>query len=221
MRKNFKKAKTILKAYTEDIPVNEPWFQDRIKICESCEFNSDNVAPEDKDLKYKLREKVSSICVKNRWCRACGCCIDEKASRKEVACGLTELKMAPKWPALEAESPTDRKLAVITDGQQPYTITEELGFIYLDFGKVASDVVDFDFNIFAPTSYEFVSAKPVCGCTAASIEDVDPNHKKFSMRISTVAFSKSIVTVKSMLVEYKQGSVTVRFRMQKVGKDEL
>jgi hypothetical protein len=219
MQKSFKKLKTIVNAYTEALPEAEKWFQERLKICQTCEFNSDNVPEEKKDMIFKLKAKTigKSVCSKNRWCTACGCCIDEKASRKEVACGLTEIGQAPKWPKLSFEDKKDNRINIIVsgEGEDSYVIEEILGDIYLDFGTVIKDVIDFKFRVFHPKSYLFVTTKVSCGCTVAEVTSIDENHIEVSGRVSTVGFSTSTATVKGIQIDFDKGTTTVKLKIAK------
>lgn len=219
MQKSFKKAKTILQAYTEELPVNEKWFQERVKICEGCELNSDNVPEEKRDIAYKLKAATvgNGLCSKKRWCTACGCCIDEKASRKEVACGLADIGQAPKWPKLSFESKSDSRINLIVSEESgdKYSAEEVFGDIYLNFGEISKDVVDFRFRVFHPKSYAFVTTRVSCGCTVAEVQTIDENHIEVSGRVSTVGFNTKTATVKGIQIDFDKGSTTVKLKIAK------
>lgn len=125
------KAKTIINAFTEALPVGEPWYEQRKSICDSCEYNSKN--SEANSLKDVAQDLLHGGVP---FCRACLCFIDRKCSRKEETCGLIEKNLEPKWKAL----------AVLTVNKEDWNIynnTPEKGNIDL---SESGDAYIFDYG---------------------------------------------------------------------------
>lgn len=105
--KKISKSKTIINAFTGVIPHGEQWFEERLKSCNSCEYNSKN--RKSKNLEEKAQDLLH---LGQPYCRVCLCFIDRKAAMKEESCGLKDIGQEPKWNAL----------TVITSGSEDYNL---------------------------------------------------------------------------------------------------
>ena len=216
-----KKAGAIIKSRLIDLPVEQEWYQNRLKICGTCPYNSENVSQENKTLGQKLRELADdaiNLCPQKRYCKACGCCIDQKAALKEMSCGLSEIGEKPLWDALEVEDPKDSRFVLSVDPSKGGKITQELGRLIIDFGDVSEEVIDFSFGVFAPKPLKYVATIGTCGCTVAETEVIDGNNIKVSGRVSTKNFLQDSITTKSVQVEYDKQRYMVYLRLKKVAK---
>lgn len=161
MMEEKSKIKVIADAFTEALPVGEQWYEDRLKICATCPYNSKNV--DGKGLLLKIKDIAGASCT------ACGCFIERKASRKEEECGLSEINMTPKW----------NKLAVITSSAKDYNMynnTPEKARMYienneyiLDYGDINKSF-DTKLQVVLEGESNIVSTNVSCGCTTPNLK---------------------------------------------------
>lgn len=226
----LKTIKNIAKAYTTPLPVDEKWFQDRLDICNGCEFNS-KVADMSK---MSLIEKLSfttkqAVCGGEDHCTACGCCIQRKASVKAEQCGIAKLSPAekiakslePKWFSLEVNSDTisDVSMENLTPEQGNISI-ERLSFVY-DLGKVSDLMIPFSFSFTREKGFEVKDYAAGCKCSVASHRQINKQTCEFDMQISTETFSKNVKTSRTFNINYYVGNnrtknVTVVFKITKI-----
>jgi hypothetical protein len=215
LKKRKEQLSQIIEAFTQDeLPVGEKWYQDRLAICTACPHNSDNVEKENKTFVQNIRENIIT-CPQIRYCTACSCCIDQKASIKRAECGIVELGMEPKWRALEVFSDDNSNVSITQAGDHPITIRTNGSTFFLDLGQTSNPVVDFSFILFVPTKHKFITSKVTCGCTVAEVEKIDEARIKFNMRISTVQFTPGGVTTRTFYAEYQGKTVEIKFQIQK------
>lgn len=212
----IKKSKAIYDAFTHDLPTGEKWYEDRLKICTGCEYNSENVT--DKSFGQILREAVD-ICPEKRHCRACGCCIDRKAALKYEECGIVELGKQPLWIKLEHEDNINKGVSVTNLSPDVAILRRDVNRFYLDAGDTEEKVLDFNFRVFTPIGYKFKSAQAGCSCTVAKAVEVDENNLDFNVRISTLNFRANVLTEKNVSLYYDQGNlprvINIKFQMVK------
>jgi hypothetical protein len=223
LKKRKEQLSQIIEAFSqEELPVGEKWYQERLAICTACPHNSDNVAKENKTFVQNIRENIIT-CPQVRYCTACSCCIDQKASIKRAECGAVELGLEAKWKALEVFANDNSNVSVTQAGDRPLTIRTNGSTFFLDLGKTSEPVVDFSFVLFVPTKYEFVTSKVTCGCTVAEVEKIDEARTQFNMRISTVQFNPGGITTRTFYAEYKGKTVELKFQIEKINpeSDEL
>jgi hypothetical protein len=223
LKKRKEQLSQIIEAFSqEELPVGEKWYQERLAICTACPHNSDNVAKENKTFVQNIRESIIT-CPQVRYCTACSCCIDQKASIKRAECGAVELGLEAKWKALEVFANDNSNVSVTQAGDRPLTIRTNGSTFFLDLGKTSEPVVDFSFVLFVPTKYEFVTSKVTCGCTVAEVEKIDEARTQFNMRISTVQFNPGGITTRTFYAEYKGKTVELKFQIEKINpeSDEL
>lgn len=217
---NLKKAKTIVKAFLEELPVEEKWYQDRIEICNGCEYNSKNMSKD--TLKIADKIKISTgICDNGNHCTACGCCIERKCSVKQETCGKASIGLNPNWVALEVESLADKNLSIIN-------VTDSMGSVYLDgttlvyeLNPTSSPKVSFSFQLKRKGGLDVKSYNAGCSCTVGSIDVIDEETSQFNVDISTLKFSENTWTQKNMYVTYNLGintkTITILFKIYKNG----
>jgi len=209
MKKIVSKAKSIIKANLEPLPVDEVWYQSRIAICETCPLNSKGIP--DEKLKFSRRLVRDTVCLGGPLCDGCGCCIDRKASMKESVCGMVELpvddprRTPPKWGAIKSTSEVDSKLTI--ENLDPENITLQLAenrFVF-NADKVTKPVVNFKFRLTRPGGLKVINFKIGCGCTVAEQEVIDENTIEFSINISTSRFTKGVSILKTVTINYSEG----------------
>lgn len=220
MKKNFRQRKDqiaqIYEAFTQDsLPVNESWYQERLAACSACSYNSDNIPKENKSFVQNIRENVVK-CPQVRYCTACHCCIDQKASIKRAECGLVEIDKEPKWKALEVFAADNTNVALIHAGKRNYIIRNNGSVFFIDLGASEEPVIDFSFVLFVPMQHEFITARATCGCTVSEHEKIDEARIKFNIRLSTVNFMPGGVTSRTFYADYKNKTVEVKFQIQKL-----
>lgn len=212
----MKKGKAIVDAFTHELPVGENWYQERLKICTGCEYNSENVT--EKSFGQKLREAID-ICPEKRHCRACGCCIDRKAALKYEECGRTEVGLEPLWPKLELEDNVNKGVALINLSPESSLLKRDMNKFVFDAGETEEKKVDFKFRIFVPSTYKYKSAAAGCSCTVAQAEKVDDNHYDFTVRISTLSLRQGFLSEKNLSVYFDQGAfakvINIKFQIFK------
>ena len=196
----IKKSKTIVNAYLQELPTGEKWYEDRLKICTGCKYNSENV--ENKTFGQKLREGAG---FDSRYCTACKCPIDVKASVKTEQCGAVELGMEPFWVALELDDNINKGVSITNLAPEVALLRRDVNRYYLDAAETSEKVVEFRFRIFTPLGYSYKSAVAGCSCTVAKADVVDENNLDFNVRISTLNFREDVVTEKNVQFHYNQG----------------
>ncbi len=218
MKNIIKKGTVIAKAFLNDLPVEEEWYQNRISICTPCEYNTDNISKENLTFTDKL--KISSgLCGDGPHCTACGCCIRQKSSAKTETCGRVELGLTPLWSALEVEDVSGDFSVVLTNTTDTIKNTKT-EFLY-DFGVKNDNVVKAEFFIKSKKGLKFSKTSVACGCThVESVEEIDNKTIKLNVTISTLGFRQGL-NEKTMSVEYKVSdrnfkTVTIRFRLIKL-----
>lgn len=96
--------KEIIKAYSSPVDEEQPHYKYRKSICDGCEFNTDNINPENQSIVVKGLNAFS----KTSRCNACGCPLTRKCASKTSYCGLkgkiiNGKVMEPKWTPVEFE----------------------------------------------------------------------------------------------------------------------
>jgi hypothetical protein len=212
----FKKIRNIADAFLHPLPIEEKWYQDRLKICTDCPLNSDNCTEEQLSDMQKFRKNNISGCPEKRFCTACGCCIDRKAAVKIEQCGAVDIGKEPKWAAIEIEDKNNKDFFVENRTPELSKLSKVGGLYVLDFGYVGSGKVETTVEIEYPEGTKFTNIIPSCGCTVANIEYVDNTHIRFPLKISTVNFKAGAVTEKAITVSFMTGSLTkvVNFKLK-------
>lgn len=203
----FNKVRNIADAFLHPLPIGEEWYEERLKICSSCELNSDNCDDKKLTLFQELRKNVIDICPEKRFCTACGCCIDRKAAVKVEECGAVELKQQPKWHALEIEDKNNKGFIVENLSSDSVHLSRKNGLYILDFGYVEKGQVLALIGIEYFKDAKLVNIIPSCGCTVVNIEHSSESYLKLPIRVSTLNFKSERMTEKSLTVSFIQGSL--------------
>jgi hypothetical protein len=211
---NLKKAKTIVKAFLDELPVDEKWYQDRIETCNGCEYNTKNITREDLKLTDKL--KISTgVCDNNNHCTACGCCIERKCSVKSETCGKVSIGLSPNWLALEVESELDKSISVINATPEIGTLSNGEGEFIYTVSPTASNKISFSLQIKRSNGLNIKSYNAGCSCTVGEIQVIDKETSQLNIDISTLKFKEGEITNKTLYVTYlldnKVGTKTIKF----------
>lgn len=165
------KINNIIEGFTNDLPVNEKWYQERIGKCNGCEFNSLNGAK--LSIACNTLKMIGCPSSEKGSCNQCCCCVEEKASVKAESC--------PKgfWKAMSTAS--DKfKVELLSKGSLKYQEpTREAngnligGDFVIDLGIVTGErlTVEFDTNSISRT-YFYASSKAGCSCTTSLPQEV-------------------------------------------------
>lgn len=219
---SFKKAKTIAKAFTNKLPVGEAWYEKRLEICNSCEFNTKNI---DKNL-LSITDRIqinSGLCDNNNHCTACKCCIERKCSVKTETCGLVKIGKTPKWIALEQPSQIDETLSITNLTPEMGDISwENTGFIY-DLGVTSEPKLVMKFRVSKKGGLNVISQNAGCSCTVGHVIEVDDETVEFIVELSTLNFRSGEENKRSITITYedrasKTKTLQITFKCFKNGK---
>lgn len=163
----LKKIKEIIDAKLSDKSELGTWYEDRLKICSICEYNSVNK----KDLSNKEIIKVALNLGKNT-CLACGCEIAAKTSVRSEICGLNTIGLPPKWLSLpETEIKVAEDFYIENLNPELINLTIEGSFIAeyknLKFEQPSTFTLRIKSNNKNPINN--FKAKAGCGCTTTNI----------------------------------------------------
>lgn len=225
LKKRINQVKMIKEAVQmEQLPVDEQWYKDRLSICQTCEFNSDNIPQEKRGAMHFVHESKCKLASGNkefRFCTACTCCIDRKAAIKRAECGMTSIGKAPLWTALELFSVDNSNVSITKAGERDYSLTADRASFIFDFGDVVEDVLDFKFVVFVPTTSKYITSRATCDCTVGKSVEIDSARREFTMRLSTLHFGTERKTTRTFYIDYDNKTVVVKFVLQKINKNEL
>lgn len=215
MKGKIEKAKTIIKAFTSDLPVGEAWYEERVGICLDCDYNTIN--KEESELSFTEKIMTKNLCKTAGQCSACGCCIAEKASVRTESCGLKEINLTPKWRALDIPS-YKGDIHLETSSIGVLIDSDSTGFIY-DFGIVNTIVAKTEIKLKFDKKSEFKSHKVSCGCVFGIAKNLNDNVIVANVEISTLGFREGI-NEKTLYINYKQkgkdiDQIAIKFRIIK------
>jgi hypothetical protein len=217
---SLKKAKTIAKAFINELPEGEDWYKKRLEICSVCPYNTKNI-PKDQ-LKISEKMKIASgVCDDNHFCTACGCCIVRKAAVKSEECGLTKLYMDPKWSALLAQSKLNQTITMENmTPEEGSIVVEDTQFTY-DFGIRKEERLQLVFRLTrlkAPLNIKAI--RPGCTCTSVDeTKEIDENTIEVTVSLSTKGFRRGLngrkLYVEHFLTKQKVDEVTINLKVNK------
>lgn len=204
----IKKGKAIVKAFTNELPVEESWYKARLEACSSCSLNSENVV--DKSFLQTLREGLD-ICPEVRYCTACKCCIDRKAAVKTEECGIRDKKGLENekllWESIESQDQVNKGVSVTNLSSDKILLKYKENKYYFDAGETTDKVVDVKFQVFIPNTYKYTSAVAGCSCTVADVVVISENIVEFNVKVSTLNFRVDIQTEKNISLYFTQGNL--------------
>jgi hypothetical protein len=198
---NLKKAKTIVKAFSEDLPVEEEWYRKRLTDCDTCEWNSKN-----KEVNTLLtKTKESTICKGTSVCTACGCCIAQKASVKSEVCGMKEKGLVPKWGAIEIEGKVDSRITVEnkTEGYDRFFVDGTGAFVLEISSKEVS--VPFKFRVDGGEMFNIRTLTNTCSCTSSGVNEIAQGNYDVYMTVSTNSLQVGVPSTKIVKAKYTIG----------------
>lgn len=191
----------IIKAKISDKSSLGDWYTDRLKVCMTCEYNSENK----KDLSLKERAIVA-VNLGKPSCLGCGCEIEAKASVKTEDCGAVKKGEKSKWSKLYVEESTGFKVEcknnnvkLIKGKDNNYTV--DYGKISFKSDSTVNLVVfkeDLDINE--------IKATAGCGCTGTMASFSEKNKIDYTIKYDTTRigiFNKST----SLVIKDNNGSV--------------
>lgn len=92
----FRKIRAIYRGFFKEPDVTSDILAERRSICDTCEYNSKNIAGQ-LSLINMMKKKLNKP-----FCTACGCFIHEKTKVASEVCGLEEQGLEPKWNAVKS-----------------------------------------------------------------------------------------------------------------------
>lgn len=190
---NLDKLKIIAKAKFSDKSNLGDWYQKRLDICKLCPYNSAN--------KEKKSFKEKAMVVANfgkDTCIACGCGIVDKASVKELICGLKEIGLEPLWVEVGSEDVIEENGFIIKNlNPEKVTLKNEKD-LEISYGNIKRHA-DTKIGIYLESTKDeitSVSMRSGCGCTTPIPEKTDSgyvlNIEYDSSRVG--GFSKTVAT---------------------------
>ncbi len=204
MAKNiFKKIRNIAQAMLNPLPVGEPWYEERLKICTECPLNSDNVEA----IEGALHEVREFRCPETRYCTACGCCIDRKAAVKAEECGAVDKGLAPKWTALEYADVNNQGFHIENLTPEICNLKQDGKKFLFDFGYIDQPKVEGVFEIEMPQGVTFKTAIAGCSCTVTTPELKEGNILHFPYKVSTTGFRDGSMTDKNISIYFTRNGV--------------
>lgn len=213
---SLKKAKTIVKAFSEDLPVEEDWFRERLSACDTCEWNSANKS----DNTILTKTKEATICKNTSVCTACGCCIAQKASVKSETCGMQDKGLEPKWRAIEVEGSVDSRIKVEnkTEGHSEFFAEKTGAFVTAIESSEVS--VPFHFIVDGGKKFNIRTLTNTCSCTSSGVEEVSQGNYEVKMAVSTRSLkvgepSTKIVKAKYTIGDEKEKEILFKLRITK------
>lgn len=197
----FEKVKTIVKAFTEPLPIGEAWYEERMGICNACERNTKNMEQEALAALDRIKLTVG-LCPEGDHCTACGCCTHRKASQKSEACGMVDLGLPPKWTALTVTTNLDKKITAenLTPTVGRLMIADKK--ILYDLGESANERHDFSIGLSRSGHFKIKSITAACGCTVAVSEETGENAHKISITLTVKSLKPGNTTLKNLTVHY-------------------
>lgn len=208
---NRKKINHIIKAFTEKLPVEEKWYQDRLEICKTCPLNSEN----SEKLSFEDKTITKTVCGGKPICTVCKCCIDRKASIKAESCGLIEKPELgePKWDALEIEgSSKDSNIIVECLKEQGHKFTYDSSgkqdFFEVEF-ESSEVITEIPFRISRTgRNFEVSEVTASCGCTTNDAVKNEDGTVDVKFSISLKRFETGRTSIKTAKVVYIVGGRT-------------
>lgn len=191
----------IIKAKISDKSALGDWYTDRLKVCMSCEYNSENK----KDL--TLKEKaIVAINLGKPSCLGCGCEIEAKASVKTENCGAVKKGEVSRWDKLDIDESTGFQIKCKNANVK--LIKEKDNHYIVDYGEIpfksdsTVNLVIFKEDLDISNIHTTVS----CGCTGTKADFSKKNEIDYTIKYDTARigiFDKGT----SLVIKNNNGSV--------------
>lgn len=191
----------IINAKTSDKSKLGDWYQDRLKICLSCEYNSENK----KNLSITDKVIIAANLGKAA-CLACGCEIAAKASIETENCGAVKKGEKSRWLKIDLSS--EEGFSVVCKNEN-VKFTHVKGNHYsVDYGRIPYNSDSSVYLLVFKKGLEInkVSATASCGCTGTVATFSDKNEINFNIKYDTLrlgVFEKNT----SLVIRDKGGRV--------------
>lgn len=231
-RSNLQVGKNIIKSMVDELPVGEEWFEKRMAICNTCEFNSKNVDVSSLTGIDKLRTEDSFIkrrmmpnYLKKDFCTKCTCPIENKCSVKFETCGLAERGQVPKWKAVARYMDADKTFSLENLTADMGTVGTDLkGFTYnMEKSEAHGPKISFSVRIKRTKTLQLIRLEASCGCTVPNYQAEGDSGAIVNVDFSTKGLKKGLHR-KAITVFYSDGGntpiKTFPITIQYVVKDE-
>ena len=188
------------------------WYQRRLEICSTCEWNSDNKLKSEQTTEEKAWVLAN---LGQPTCLACKCEIAAKDSIPHAVCGLQTKGLKPKWGAVQtfAESSTENIINISTTPIKMSTLGNE---IILDYGIIPiGEPTDVQLLIVdKEDKMTNISASASCGCTVPKLEK---KGKEITLKISYDTKREGDFT-KTVILSYIKNSINIERIFKITGK---
>lgn len=192
---------TIINSKISDKSKLGDWYKDRLKICMSCEYNSENKSS------LTFSEKaIVAVNLGKASCLACGCEIEAKASVQTGDCGAVKKLEKSKWLKINLNSKD--KFSVICKNENVDLSYVSGNHYIIDYGRIVygSDSV-VNLNLFKEgLNIKSVNASASCGCTGTEASYNDKSEINFKIKYDTLrvgVFEKNT----SLIIRDKSGKI--------------
>jgi len=198
----------IIKSRYSDKTDITDWNKRRLKICSTCNWNSDNKSKEELTLQEKGWIKLNHG---KSTCLSCTCMLEAKASLPHAKCPLPR----PKWGVVQtfAESSTEKIVNISTTPIKMSTLGNE---IILDYGIIPiGEPTDVQLLIVdKEDKMTNISASASCGCTVPKLEK---KGKEITLKINYDTKREGDFT-KTVLLSYIKNSINFERIFKITGK---
>lgn len=208
--KKISKSAVIINALTEELPVNETWYQKRLAICDGCEQNSANAGGV-KGIKNNLIKIAGGLLgVEEPQCNACGCFITKKASQKEEECGMASLGLKPLWPRLMVNT-IGKDFNIYNNNPEKINIDANEHFYLITYIEPQNNNSNTSIQILVEGEMNINKIRVGCGCTT-------PTFLKISNGLYQVNVSINMNKValgdfqKDMYIDYDGGTASFKLK---------
>jgi len=167
------------------------WYQDRLKVCLSCEYNSENK----KNLTITDKVIIAANLGKAA-CLACGCEIAAKASIQTEDCGIIKKGLKSKWLKINLDK--QEEFLVICKNENVKFIHIKGNHYEIDYGKIP---FQYNSEVGLTISKEELeisklNSQASCGCTVLELtfnnNIINFNIKYDTLRLGSFAKTTSL-----------------------------
>lgn len=196
---------SIINAKISDKSKLGDWYKDRLKVCMSCEYNSENKE------NLSLSEKVIVAAnLGKSACLACGCEIVAKASIETELCGAVKKGEKSKWLKINLDN--QEGFSVICKNENVKLTSLKNNHYIVDYGEIANgsdstvELLIFKKNL----DISKINTAVSCGCTVVKSSFNDKNEISYILKYDTLRvgiFEKNT----SLTIKDKKGKISSVF----------